>query len=129
MDRHQVNKALLNDKNPPMGRNAVGGFYLALCRKFCRVREVSRNTKYAETPQNRQHSDYFMATIHKKVWKEYFELILSGKKKLELRLVDFEINEADTLVLEEWDKDKKEYTGRKTEHIIRIIGHISGTRA
>jgi len=28
-----------------------------------------------------------MATIHKKVWGEYFEKIISGKKKLELRVV------------------------------------------
>ena len=56
-----------------------------------------------------------MAIIHKKVWPEYFEKIISGKKKLELRLADFEINEGDILVLEEWDKDKKEYTERKIE--------------
>lgn len=56
-----------------------------------------------------------MATIHKKVWKEYFDKIISGKKKFELRLADFEVNEGDTLVLEEWDKDRKEYTGRKIE--------------
>jgi len=34
-----------------------------------------------------------MAIIHKKVWGEYFEKIISGKKKLELRLADFEVNE------------------------------------
>lgn len=56
-----------------------------------------------------------MATIHKKVWKEYFDKIISGKKKFELRLSDFEVNEGDTLILEEWDKSKKEYTGRKVE--------------
>ncbi len=53
--------------------------------------------------------------IKKKVWKEYFELIASGKKKTELRLADFDIQEGDTLILEEWDKDKQEYTGRKIE--------------
>lgn len=62
-----------------------------------------------------------MATIHKKVWKEYFEKIITGKKKFELRLADFEINEGDTLVLEEWDKDKKEYTGRKVEITVTYI--------
>lgn len=36
----------------------------------------------------------------------------SGKKKFELRLADFDIHPGDTLILEEWDKDKKEYTGR-----------------
>jgi len=62
-----------------------------------------------------------MATVHKKVWREYFEHIISGKKKLELRLADFAVNEGDTLVLEEWDKDKKEYTGRKVEVIATYI--------
>ncbi len=41
-----------------------------------------------------------MAIIHKKVWQEYFDKIISGKKKLELRLADFEVNEGDILVLE-----------------------------
>ena len=62
-----------------------------------------------------------MAIIHKKVWSEYFEEIISGKKKLELRLADFEVNEGDTLVLEEWNKDKKEYTGRKIKVIATYI--------
>lgn len=62
-----------------------------------------------------------MVAIHKKVWKEYFEKIISGKKKLELRLADFEVNEGDVLVLEEWDKDKKEYTGRKIEVVATYI--------
>ena len=31
------------------------------------------------------------ATIRKKVWPEYFEEILSGRKKFELRLADFEV--------------------------------------
>ena len=53
-----------------------------------------------------------MANIRKKVWKEYFEKIVSCKKKLELRLADFDVAEGDTLILDEWDKDKKGYTGR-----------------
>ena len=67
-----------------------------------------------------------MTTIHKKVWREYFEKIISGKKKLELRLADFEVNEGDTLVLEEWDKDKKEYAGRKVEVIANYILKTKG---
>jgi len=67
-----------------------------------------------------------MATIHKKVWREYFEKIISGKKKFELRLADFEINEGDTLVLEEWDKVQKEYTGRKVEVIATYIIKTKG---
>jgi hypothetical protein len=67
-----------------------------------------------------------MVTIHKKVWREYFEKIISGKKKLELRLADFEVNEGDLLVLEEWDKDKKEYTGRKVEVVVTYVFKTKG---
>ena len=67
-----------------------------------------------------------MATIHKKVWREYFEQIVSGKKKFELRLADFEVNEGDVLVLEEWDKDTKEYMGRKIEVVATYIIKTKG---
>ncbi len=56
-----------------------------------------------------------MAIIKKKIWPEYFSLVSSGKKKFELRVADFEINEGDTLILEEWDPTTKEYTGRTVE--------------
>lgn len=46
----------------------------------------------------------------------------SGRKKFELRLNDFEIKEGDTLVLEEWDPEKKEYTGRKIEKKATYVG-------
>lgn len=48
-----------------------------------------------------------MAAIHKKIWPEFFELIMSGKKKTEVRLGDFEVHEGDVLVFEEWDKDRQ----------------------
>ena len=67
-----------------------------------------------------------MTTIRKKVWPEYFEKIISGKKKVELRLADFEINEGDTLILEEWDNKNKEYTGRKIEVIATYILKTKG---
>jgi ASC-1-like (ASCH) protein len=56
-----------------------------------------------------------MAIIKKKIWPEHFEQVTSGKKKFELRVNDFEINEGDTLILEEWDPKIKEYTGRQIE--------------
>ena len=62
-----------------------------------------------------------MPQINKKIWPEYFEAILSGKKKFELRLADFDVQEGDTLVLEEWDLEKKEYTGRKIEKIVTSV--------
>jgi len=63
-----------------------------------------------------------METIHKKIWPKYFEDILSGKKKYELRLNDFNIKEGDLLILKEWDPDTKKYTGRKIEKKVTYVG-------
>jgi len=62
-----------------------------------------------------------MVIIRKKVWPEYFKLIKSGKKKFELRLADFKAKEGDILILEEWNPEKKEYTGRKIRRKIKYI--------
>jgi hypothetical protein len=62
-----------------------------------------------------------MAIISKKIWQEYFEKILSGEKKLELRLADFEVNKGDILILKEWNKDKEAYTGREIEVVATYI--------
>ncbi len=65
-----------------------------------------------------------MAIIKKKIWPEYFDDVTSGKKKYELRLNDFEINEGDVLVLEEWDPKAKSYTGRKVEKEVTYVGRF-----
>ncbi len=62
-----------------------------------------------------------MAIIKKKTWPDLFELIKAGKKKFDLRLADFDIKEGDTLILEEWDPEKKEYTGRKIEKKVTYL--------
>jgi len=62
-----------------------------------------------------------MATIKKKIWPEYFEEIESGKKKFELRLADFNIKEGDILVLEEWNPETKNYTGRRIEKKVDFV--------
>ncbi len=62
-----------------------------------------------------------MAVIKKKTWPELFEAVASGKKKFDLRLNDFEVDEGDTLLLEEYDPTKKEYTGRSAE---KKVGYV-----
>jgi len=59
--------------------------------------------------------------IKKKAWPEMFEAVLIGKKNFDLRLDDFECNEGDILVLEEWNPETKEYTGRKIEKKISYV--------
>lgn len=63
-----------------------------------------------------------MQTIEKKVWPQYFQAILDGKKTFELRLNDFEINEGDTLLLKEWNPETKDYTGRSLEKKVGFVG-------
>jgi ASC-1-like (ASCH) protein len=63
-----------------------------------------------------------MAVIKKKILPEYFDAVASGKKKYEFRLNDFDVNEGDTLILEEWNPDKKELTGRTIEKKVTYVG-------
>ena len=58
----------------------------------------------------------------KKVWPEYFQKILDGKKTYELRLADWECKEGDILVLQEWDPEIKEFTGRTIEKEVTYVG-------
>ena len=62
-----------------------------------------------------------MGRIEKKTWPKIFEKILSGEKKFELRLADFDIAEGDTLVLREYDPEKKDYTGRQIEKKVTMV--------
>ncbi len=58
----------------------------------------------------------------KKVWSEWFQWILDGKKQYELRLADWECQKGDELVLKEWDPITKQYTGRElTKKVNRVI--------
>lgn len=59
--------------------------------------------------------------IKKKIQPIYFNAVASGKKKFELRLDDFEIGEGDVLILEEWDPDTKQYTGRRLEKNVTSV--------
>lgn len=59
--------------------------------------------------------------IKKKTWPNYFQEILDGKKKFEVRLADFNLNEGDILVLEEYNPKTKKYTGRKIEKKVTFI--------
>lgn len=65
-----------------------------------------------------------MATIKKKIWPKYFEAVVTGKKKYELRLNDFKIKAGDTLWLREWDPRTKKYTGRKIKKQAAYVGRF-----
>ncbi len=62
-----------------------------------------------------------MAIIKKKCWPREFAEVLAGTKKLELRLNDFDAAEGDTLILQEFDPNKNQYTGRE---VTKKIGAV-----
>lgn len=66
-----------------------------------------------------------MAVIKKKLWKQYFDLMNSGKKKYEFRLNEFDVKEGDTLILEEWDPETKSYTGRTIENKVAYVSNFT----
>lgn len=61
-----------------------------------------------------------MNRISKKILPGYYEDLLSGKKKFELRLNDFEIEEGDILELVEIDENRK-LTGRKLQKKVTYV--------
>ena len=56
-----------------------------------------------------------MAIIKKKVQQEYFEAVIEGKKRFEVRLADFKSKPGDVLILQEQKQGAKKLTGRKIE--------------
>ena len=58
----------------------------------------------------------------KKVWPEYFQRILNGDKTFELRLANWECNEGDILVLQEWDPKTEKFSGRTLEKEVTYVG-------
>jgi ASC-1-like (ASCH) protein len=62
--------------------------------------------------------------VKKKILPEYFEAVKSGNKKYELRLNDFEIKDGDNLVLQEWDPETSNYTGRSLEKKVGFVGRF-----
>jgi len=53
--------------------------------------------------------------IEKKVQQEYFEAIIEGRKRFEVRLANFKCKPGDILILKEQKQGTKELTGKKIE--------------
>ena len=54
-----------------------------------------------------------------KILPEYFEPVLDGRKKFEIRKNDREFNVGDTLLLREWYSN--EYTGREVRRKVTYV--------
>jgi ASC-1-like (ASCH) protein len=56
-----------------------------------------------------------MMRIEKNVQQKYFEAVVEGRKRFEVRLADFTCKPGDVLVLKEQKQGSKKLTGRKIE--------------
>lgn len=56
-----------------------------------------------------------------KIDPEYFDDVITGEKRFEVRKNDRNYKKGDLLNLQEYDRGKKEYTGRKTLIPVRYI--------
>ena len=61
-----------------------------------------------------------MASIRKKSGRNILKNHCRPEE-IELRLADFDIAEGDRLILEEWDQEKKSYTGRSVETVVTVV--------
>lgn len=62
-----------------------------------------------------------MKRIEKKTWPKYFQDVLDGKKKFDVRLNDFDCEIGDVLVFKEYDPNTKQYTGREVEKRVEYV--------
>jgi len=65
--------------------------------------------------------------IKKKTWPGLFQKMLDGKKTVDVRLADFNLNEGDILILEEYNPETKEYTGRVLKKKVKNLNKIKLT--
>lgn len=54
-----------------------------------------------------------------KCWPEYFQAIVNGTKKFEVRKDDREFNVGDILRLMEWSPESQKYTGSIADRMVR----------
>lgn len=60
-------------------------------------------------------------TVEKKILPEFFRHIMDGSKTFEICKDEDNIQPGDTLILREWDKETRLYSGRKDEEIITYV--------
>lgn len=61
-------------------------------------------------------------TVHElKIWPEYFQPVLEGRKRFEKRKADRDYKVGDTLRLKEWDPEMTTYTGRVVDVVVTYI--------
>lgn len=61
-------------------------------------------------------------TIHYlKTWPDYFKDICSGVKTFEFRKNDRDYQVGDTLILQEYDPDTDEYSGREADRLVTVV--------
>lgn len=62
-----------------------------------------------------------MKIVYKKILPEYFSEVIDGNKTFELRKDEDNFQVGDIIVLQEYNIDRREYTGRKIKVIVTYV--------
>jgi len=65
-----------------------------------------------------QPQEFNRNIVEKKCDPDIFEMVLSGAKTVDIRLADFEVEKGTVLLLKEFDRNTREYSGREIRKII-----------
>lgn len=63
-------------------------------------------------------------THYLKLWPSHFAKVAEGRKKAELRRNDRDFQLGDTLVLCEWEPERKSFTGRYMQAVVTDVQHV-----
>lgn len=69
--------------------------------------------------------------IHKKISREYFEMIASGQKTFEFRVADFSVGSGDILVLDEYEYEGDDSVRARTatgRSLRKKVGYVGKTK-
>jgi len=83
---------------------------------YPQLKETAKNANFWQQRQDELNRSLSQVGVHAlKTWPVYFETVVDGRKTFEIRKNDRDFHVGDTLVLQEWDPEKKSYTGRRVE--------------
>jgi len=63
--------------------------------------------------------------IEKKIWPKFFNLMLEGKKNVDVRLADFKLKDGDEILFREYCPRTKKYTGRTLVRRVKNRVHVN----
>lgn len=83
---------------------------------------IRNNSFFNHAGRKREPTCFIFFMTHAlKTWPEYYKAVESGQKNFEVRRNDRPFKVGDTLLLQEWDNKKEEYTDKELRKGVTYI--------